>query len=152
MLRRPLSPQGVSERIRQGMIASRLQRLEEWLTRGSSTGMPFVTPDSEERRRRIRDRGFYHEVPVVRGIRATWDGGLWIHRHGEDPWDDEGPIDVFSADREYLGTLSAGNPAMPVAFGSDGLVAHLERDELDVPTLVVSRLSAEASSTRVPPS
>ena len=152
VLRRPLSPQEVSERIRQGMIASRLQRLEEWLTRGSSTGMPFVTPDSEERRRRIRDRGFYHEVPVVRGIRATWDGGLWIHRHGEDPWDDEGPIDVFSADREYLGTLSAGNPAMPVAFGSDGLVAHLERDELDVPTLVVSRLSGEASSTRVPPS
>ncbi len=144
VLRRPLSPHGVSEPIRQGTIASRVQRLEDWLARGSSTGVPFVTPDYEERRRKIRDRGFYHEVPVVRGIRATWDGGLWIHRHGEDPWDDEGPIDVFSADREYLGTLSAGNPAMPVAFGPDGLVAHLERDELDVPTLVVSRLSAES--------
>ena len=140
VLRRPLWPQGASERIRQGMIASRLQRLDEWLARGSSTGVPFITPDSEERRRRIRSRGFYHEVPVVRGIGATWDGGLWIQRRGEDPWDDEGPIDVFNADREYLGTLPAGDPGMPAAFGPDGLVVHLERDELDVPTLVVSRL------------
>ena len=152
VLRRPLSPQGVSERIRQAVIASRLQRLEEQLERGPSSAVLFIVPDPEESRRKIRDRGFYHEIPVVRWIRATWDGGLWIHRRGEDPWDDEGPIDVFSADREYLGTLSAGNPAMPVAFGPDGLVAHLERDELDVPTLVVSRLSAESSSTRVPPS
>ena len=152
VLRRPLSPQGVSERIRQAVIASRLQRLEEQLERGPSSAVLFIVPDPEESRRKIRDRGFYHEIPVVRGIRATWDGGLWIQRGGEDPWDDEGPIDVFNADREYLGALSAGNPAMPVAFGPDGLVAHLERDDLDVPTLVVSRLSAESSSTRVPPS
>ena len=144
VLRRPLSPQGVSQRIRRATIASRLQRLEAWLERGPSTGVPFVAPDSEERRRRIRDRVFYHEVPVVQGIKATWDGGLWIHRHSEDPWEDEGPIDVFNADREYLGTLPAGDPAMPAAFGPNGLVVHLERDELDVPTLVVSRLWGEA--------
>ena len=53
-------------------------------------------------------------------------------------------IDVFNADREYLGTLPAGAPGMPAAFGPDGLVVHLERDELDVPTLVVSRLDGEA--------
>ena len=41
VLRRPLSPQGASERIRQGMIASRLQRLEEWLARGSSYRCAF---------------------------------------------------------------------------------------------------------------
>lgn len=141
VLTRPLSPEAVSERIRQGTIAFRLQRLEESLANPPSTSLPFGR-DPEQSRRRIRDREFYHEVPVVQGIRATWDGGLWIQRRGENPWDDEGPIDVYDTDREYVGTLSAGEPAMPIAFGPDGLVAHLESDEFDVPTLVVSRVAA----------
>lgn len=78
---------------------------------------------------------------MVQGISATWDGGLWMQRRGENPWDDDGPIDVFDADREYVGTLAAGEPAMPIAFGPEGLVAHLESDEFDVPTLVVSRVA-----------
>lgn len=139
VLSRPLTVEAVSERIRQGTIAFRLQRLEEWLANPPSTSLPFGS-DPEQRRRGIRDREFYDEVPVVRGIRATWDGGLWIQRRGENPWDDEGPIDVFNTDREYVGTLSADEPAMPIAFGPDGLVAHLESDEFDVPTLVVSRV------------
>ena len=144
VLRRPLAPQAVSERIRQATIAFHLQRFEEQSAGASSSAMPFAPPDPEERRQRTRDRGFYHEVPVVRGISATWDGGLWIQRRGEDPWDDEGPIDVFNADHEYLGTLAVGHPAMPDAFGPDGLVIHMERDEFDVPTLAVSRLRAGA--------
>ncbi|MYH50990.1 MAG: hypothetical protein F4020_09150 [Gammaproteobacteria bacterium] len=146
-LRRPLSPEPVSARIRRATIAYHLERLEERLERPPSTGLPFMAPDPEGRRQRIRERGFYHEIPVVRRLKATWNGGLWIQRRGEDPWDDDGPIDVFNADREYLGTLSAGAPVMPVAFGPDGLVVHLVRDELDVPTLVVSRLT----SARPPP-
>ena len=145
VLRRPLSPERVSQRVRQAMIAYSLEGLGEELERAPSIAVPFMGPDFEERRREaIRNRGFYHEIPVVRGIEATWDGGLWIQRRGEDPWDDEGPIDVFNSVREYLGTLSAGDPAMPAAFGPDGLVAHWERDELDVPTLVVSRLPGES--------
>ena len=148
VLRRPLSPQAVSPRIRRATITYHLERFEQRRAETApSTGMPFMAPDPEGRRQRIRERGFYHEIPVVRGLKATWDGGLWIQRRGEDPWDDDGPIDVFSADREYLGTLPAGDPGMPVAFGPDGLVVHLERDELDVPTLVVSRLTA----SRPPP-
>ena len=145
VLRRPLSPERVSQRVRQAMIAYSLEGLGDELERAPSIAVPFMGPDFEERRREeIRNRQFYHEIPVVRGIEATWDGGLWIQRRGEDPWDDEGPIDVFNSDREYLGTLSAGDPPMPAAFGPDGLVAHWERDELDVPTLVVSRLSGES--------
>ena len=143
VLRRPLSPQGVSRRIRRVTIDYHLDRLEEWSRRPPSTGVPFIAPDVEGRRRRIQERGFYHEIPVVLELKATWDGGLWIQRRGEDPWLDEGPIDVFNADREYLGTLPAGDPPMPAAFGPDGLVVHLERDEFDVPTLVVSRLRGE---------
>ena len=140
VLSRPLSPEAVSERVQQEMIASRLQLLEERLARGSSSAGALPPLDPEAGRRRIRDRGFYHEVPVVRGIAVTWEGGLWIQRRGEDPWDDNGPIDVFDADRAYLGTLPVGQPEMPAAFGPDGLVVHLERDALDVPTLVVSQL------------
>ncbi len=144
VLRRPLSPEAVSQRIRRRTIASHLQSLEERLARGPSSAGPLPPRDPDESRQRIRDRTFYHEVPVVREIAVTWDGGLWIQRRGEDPWDDDGPIDVFNADREYLGTLAVGQPAMPATFGPDGLVAHMERDELDVPTLVVSRLWVEA--------
>ena len=140
-LTRPLSPEAVSERMQRATIDFHIQRLEERLASGPSSAGVLPPGDPEESRQRIRDRAFYHEVPVVRGIRATWDGGLWIHRRSEVPWEDEGPIDVFSADREYLGTLPSGEPAMPIAFGPDGLVVHLERDELDVPTLVVSRVA-----------
>jgi hypothetical protein len=31
---------------------------------------------------------------------------------------------------------------LPAAFGPEGLVAFIERDELDVPTVVVKRLPA----------
>ena len=140
VLRRPFAPQEVSRRIRRATIDYHLDRLEELSQRPPSTGVPFIAPDVEGRRRRIQERGFYREIPVVLGLKATWDGGLWIRRRGEDPWLDEGPIDIFNADREYLGTLPAGDPPMPAAFGPDGLVVHLERDEFDVPTLVVSRL------------
>ncbi len=143
VLRRPLAPQAVSQRIRRETIAYHIERLDESSRNPPSTGLPFLTPDVEGRRRRIQERGFYHEIPVVLGLKATWDGGLWIQRHGEDPWLDKGPIDIFNADREYLGTLPAGDPPMPAAFGPDGLVVHLERDEFDVPTLVVSRLREE---------
>ena len=140
VLRRPFSPEVVSGRIRQATIAFHLQRREEWLANNSSSTGPLPPQDPEVARQRIRDRGFYDQIPVVRGIRATWDGGLWIQRRGEDPWDDEGPIDVFNADREYVGTLPPGDPAMPAAFGPDGLVVHLERGEFDVPTIMVSRV------------
>lgn len=143
VLRRPLAPQAVSQRIRRETIAYHIERLDESSRNPPSTGLPFIAPDVEGRRRRIQERGFYHEIPVVLGLKATWDGGLWIQRRGEDPWLEEGPIDVFNANREYLGTLPAGDPPMPAAFGPDGLVVHLQRDEFDVPTLVVSRLREE---------
>ena len=59
---------------------------------------------------------------------------------GEEPWDDQGPIDVFGPDRQYVGTFARGTVEMPEAFGPDGLVAYWERDELDVPSIVVKRL------------
>ena len=40
----------------------------------------------------------------------------------------------------FLGTFATGATAMPDAFGPDGLAAFIERNELDVQTVVVGRL------------
>ena len=135
VLLRSIPPENVTDRLRSAAIAREIDRYTEILE--DQGGMP------DEFRERIEDRGFYPEVAVIREIRSTWQGGLWVRRPGEDPWDDQGPIDVFGADRLYLGTLAAGTTAMPDAFGPDGLVAYWEVDELDVPSIVVKRLTEE---------
>lgn len=55
----------------------------------------------------------------------------------------QGSIDLLTPDGRYLGTFAAEATTMPSAFGPDGLVAFVERDELDVPTVVVRRLPSE---------
>ena len=77
-------------------------------------------------RERVEEREVYPEVSVIREIRSTWEGGLWIRRPGEEPWDTEGPIDVFGPGRQYVGTFAADATTMPRAFGPDGLVAYWE--------------------------
>jgi len=148
-LTRPLAPEAVTRRIREGTIADAIRQMESQFEDQSQDPelaearemMAAMMPDMmETMREEAENREFFDEVPVVRGVRATWEGGLWIQRRGEEPWDDEGPIDVFGADREYVGTFAAGAPEMPAAFGPDGLVAYWEFDEMDVPAIVVKRL------------
>jgi hypothetical protein len=137
VLRRPMEPEPVTRRIRS-------QAREEWL-RSKSEAVPpqvrAVFPDFDELLRESASAlPVYPEVPVVRQLKATWDGGLWIQRRSEVPGEGEGPMDVISADRQYVGTFPAGATDMPAAFGPWGLAAFWELDELDVPTLVVKRL------------
>lgn len=148
VLRRPISPEPVTPRIREGTVADALRELEEQsndprLQEAPGPAAAMLPGMVETMREATRNRDFFDEVPVVRGVRATWDGGLWIQRRAEDPWDDDGPIDVFDADREYVGTFAAAAPRMPAAFGPDGLVLYWELDELDVPIIVVKRLPVE---------
>lgn len=148
VIRRPIEPEVVNDGIRSAMIEWEIDQL-----RRASEQRNAVVDDpelraamsdlDESRRERVESREFFGEVPVIRSIRAGWDGVLWVQRRGEEPWDDEGPIDLFGRDRQYLGTLPAGATKMPLAFGPDGLVAFWEVDELDVPTLVVKRLPVE---------
>ncbi len=146
-LERPLRPETVTARIRSAVREHRLRELEAPPT---DAGRPdFMTAQQWEEmqemlraaaREGIESQEYFPEIPVVRGLRATWDGSLWVQRRGEDPWDDAGPIDVFGPDGDYRGTLAVGRPGMPVAFGPGGLAAFVETDELDVPTIVVKRL------------
>lgn len=156
VLERGLHPEAVTPRIRSAVIAHLLVRFDEEaaeLMAELSAELPAgvieqAQADIEQAQVQARDEvdktEFYAEIPVLRGLRATWDGSLWVQRRGDEPWDDEGPIDVLARDGRYRGTLAAGAPGMPMAFGPDGLVAFVERDELDVPTIVVKRLPEEA--------
>ena len=147
VLRRPHYPEAVTRRIRSATIEEETRAFDEEMMGGAGPAaerLNAIPPGMMEgMREAIEKRDFYEEVPVVRGVRATWDGSVWIQRRGEEPWDDSGPIDVFNGDGEYVGTFAAGEAEMPDAFGPDGLVAFVELDELDVPTIVVKTLPAE---------
>ena len=142
VLRRPLQPEMVTRGIRSAMLDEQQRAYDEEMQGANAALAAAMAPGMlEVIRKALEDRDFFEEVPVVRGLKATWDGALWIQQRGDDPWDDSGPIDVFDADGEYAGTLPATE--MPAAFGPDGLVAFVEHDEFDVPTIVVRRLPAE---------
>ena len=129
VLRRPYEPKAVDQQLRARVLEAAMERMG-----------PVTDPDLREAFENVE---VYPEVPVILGIRATWEGSLWIKRRGEDPLEEESPIDVFGTDRRYLGTFAAGTTEVPGAFGPDGLVAFWEIDELGIPTVVVKRLPDE---------
>ena len=83
------------------------------------------------------------EVPVVRDLRTTWDGSIWVQRRGDEPVSD-GPIDVLTMGGRYLGSYPSGT-TMPAAFGPGGLVAFMETDELGATNVVVKRVTPPES-------
>lgn len=88
---------------------------------------------------------FYPEIPAIQEIATTWDGRIWVMRQGDDLLED-GPIDVLTADGEYVGTYPTGVTRMPDAFGPDGLAVFIEYEEhdvYDVAIVVARRLPVE---------
>ena len=132
-LTRPFAPKPVTRRIRSAMRDRELEKFSE------AEGNRLLAAIQEE----ILNREFMEEIPVLSAVATTWDGALWIQRRGEDPWDEHGPIDVMRVDGRYVGTFAAGTTDMPAAFGPDGLVAFVELDELDIPSIVVRRIPVE---------
>ena len=144
VLTRPLRPERVTPRIRAATIEQRIEDAQanmEAIPEAMQGLMDLMGGDAM--REGIENAPFFDEVPVLRAIRATWEGSLWIQRRGEEPWTDSGPIDVFGADGQYVGTFDEGLTEMPNAFGPDGRVAFVELDEFDVPTIVVRTVPAE---------
>ena len=148
---RAIEPVEVTERIQRAEIQRQIDQLES----GEGPRMRIVTNDgsgaremprdeiNRMMRQRIEGQGFYPEIPVVRSLASGWNGLLWLERSRVSP-DEPGPIDLFTATGEYRGTIDEDGPRIPDAFGPDGLVAYIERDEMDVPTVVVRRLPAAA--------
>lgn len=141
VLTRSLQPTPVTDRVIEAEKERRFKELAEGSGRGGVViNGVRVAPNLDRARERIEELEFFEEVSIVRGLKTDWTGGIWVQRHGEEPSDDDGPIDVVTMDGEYVGTYPAGAIEMPDAFGPDGLVAFIETDELDVQTVVVRRL------------
>jgi len=136
VLTRPFRLEPVTDAIRDREIERLLAENE---ADASSRNDQFGDAFAELGRRRIRNMEFYHEVPVVRTLRTSWEGTIWVQRRGDEPASD-GPIDLLTPDGSYIGTFAAGTTEMPDAFGPDGLAAFIERDEFDVSSVVVRRL------------
>ena len=143
ILKRPFQPIPVTNRVIEAETERRIRNLE---ARGGVppmiiNGVNVATESPRENVEGYINRiGVFDEVSIVRGLRTGWDGEIWVRRHGEEPGDDAGPIDVLTMDGRYIGTYPAGEAALPAAFGPDGLVAFIERDEMDVRYVVVKRL------------
>jgi hypothetical protein len=85
---------------------------------------------------------FAREIPVIEDLAVDGFGRLWVQRSSGQVGED-GPTDLITGDGRYLGSLAPDGVRIPDAFGPDGLVARVETDEFDVPTVVVERLPRE---------
>ena len=133
ILTRPFEPSPVTDRIKAAEIERRLEGL------GDGGGDPFREAMIEWERNQIEEMEFYHEVPVVLGLRTSWEGTIWV-RHRGDEGTEGNRIDLISSEGRYLGTFAPGSTGMPAAFGPNGLAAFVETDDLDVSSVVVRRL------------
>ena len=129
---RPIAPVVVDAPIRRAMQEQRRKKAEEDVGGSELVLDPLM--------KAIEDMRFFAEVPVVTDVRAGWNGEIWVRRHGEDPVQEDGPIDIFSSDGTYVGTFGEAEFHWPGALGPDGLAAFIERDELGVQAVSVARL------------
>ena len=145
VLQRPFQPIPVTDRVIEAEKDRRLAELEASPDGGASrmviNGVAMSAGSSDRRaRERIANLKFFEEVSIVRDLRTSWNGNIWVQRRGEEPGDDDGPIDVLSADGRYLGSYPAGTTRMPDAFGPGGLAAFRAEDKLGVSVVIVRRL------------
>lgn len=91
-------------------------------------------------------RGYAKVVPTIGDLAIAPDGTLWIRRYAIK--DEAVPIDILAPDGSYVGTLPAGTP-FPDAFFPDGRIVAVERDELEVPRVVVYRVEGWNLGDRV---
>ncbi len=148
ILARPFSPEPVTERVMQAEKDRRLRDLEDRpensVPRSEGGMVVSGTGGGARARERIETLEFAEEIPVVRDLHTSWGGRIWVLRRGEEPASD-GPIDILAADGRYLGSYRTGATRLPDAFGPRGLAAFIERDELDVQTVVVKRLPGDVN-------
>lgn len=143
-LTRPIAPTVVDEGIEE---LERARQLE--LAQGEGMQVRAVGPgggaafDQNAVRQmmesRVASMVFYPEIPVIEALAVDPEGRIWVQRASGTPGED-GPTDVITADRRYLGTLPPDGLRIPEAFGPDGLIAVVELDEFDVPTIRVLRV------------
>ncbi len=137
---RPLGPRPVSEadrdmareesaermRTGEGMVSVDASDNGSGVQRRYQTGAALAMQE-EQIQRRLSEMTFAESLPAVRSLVADPAGNLWVVRETDPALADGGPIDLLRPEGQYMGTING--VAVPDAFGPDGLVAYLERDE-----------------------
>lgn len=151
VIRRPFTPRPVTQAMQDAEKQRRLDELESgggpqvrmMVAGPGGGGARAVNPDAikEMMKGQLEQMQFYPELPVLMNLTTGWSGKIWAVRRGQQPTE-PGPIDVLTPAGQYVGTFSTGATALPSAFGPEGMVAFIERDDFDVPTVVVKRLPA----------
>ena len=131
-IERPIAPLPVDDAI---MEAERERYREREASEVVSSGGVNVQVEREG----VEGRTFAAELPVLYDLAVDWDDRIWLERWGPTGADD-GPTDIVTPDGDYIGTLAPDGLRIPDAFGPDGLLAYIETDEMDVPTVRVVRL------------
>ena len=132
---RPIAPLPVDDAIMEAE-RERYREAEAGVLASASTNFPI-----EIEREGVEGRTFADEVPVLYGLKVDWEDRIWVERRGPTG-DDDGPTDIVTPDGDYIGTLPPDGLRTPNAFGPGGLMAYIERDDMDVPTVRVVRLVA----------
>ena len=135
-IERPIAPLPVDDAI---MEAERERFREDEaasLARVRNANLPIQID-----REGVEGRTFADEVPVLYGLKVDWQDRIWVARRGPTG-EDDGPTDIVTPGGDYIGTLSPEGLRMPDAFGPGGLMAYIEYDDMDVPTVRVVRLVA----------
>ena len=133
-IERPIAPLPVDDAI---MEADRERYRELEASEVMTSGGVNVQVEREG----VEGRTYADEVPVLYGLKVDWEDRIWVERRGPTG-DDDGPIDIVTPTGDYIGTLAPDGLRTPSAFGPGGLLAYIETDELDVPTVRVLRLVA----------
>ncbi len=132
VIERPIAPLAVDEAIREA-ARERYRAQDE-----AMAGVAGRSPIRFEREG-VEALVFADEVPVIADIVVDWDDRIWVTRTDEVGADD-GPTDIVTPDGRYIGTLASDGLRTPDAFGPNSLIAYIERDEMDVPSVRVVRL------------
>lgn len=147
-LERPIEPVTVTDEIREKEMAWQMTQLEDGDAGAGASLLPSGAPSGladqmrKLRRSQVESLLFADVIPVIAAIGVEWDGRIWAERSPAEPGE-PGAIDVVDPEGRYFGTIPPEGPRMPSAFGPDGLVAYIEKDELDVPSVRVMRIRTE---------
>ena len=133
-IERPIAPIPVDDAI---MEAERERYREREASEVVSSGAVNVQFEREG----VEGRTFADELPVLYDVTVDWEDRIWLERSGPTG-DDDGPTDIVTPGGDYIGTLPPDGLRTPDAFGPGGLLAYIETDEMDVPTVRVLRLVA----------
>ena len=130
VLTRPIRPAPLTDKLKAEYVKQKLEEIES-----------LGGPAADFRRTQLESIEYFDEIPLIRDLRTSPHGTIWVRR-GSDELGIDGRVDLITADGRYLGTFARDATDMPSAFGPDGLVAFIEKNDLDVPTVVVKRLSS----------